>query len=602
MPVQNRIDHTIDPKAPLRPSTVGLYEKHADICGCPRRFLYYIPEDVRASVEGVFVFGDGTASARELFEKSNWAELADADLYKEKFIVFFLEPTAEGWKPQDPAADLAYVRWVWEQSRVRDQICVHEAKYYYIGYGTGGTMAQMAAMDDPAEIAGVASVGAPDVPETFIRENGEALCVHLGNYEDPDGRFGHHKKDFTVPSWIISDAPAAETAESTAARYWRACAGTAAQPHLLRPDVMEYVREAPAPWTVNQDKDCFRVWISQIPDAKADYGRLINRRLLDEFLRGVRCWTGEPGGDLRLAFDPVQDLGCEYHYEEIDGWMREYYVYVPQAVKNTPEKPVPLVFAIHGYSCSGEIYAGNSDWHKVADQNGFIVVFPSAVNGYLRSDNPDNPAIGENDTELPAWNLLDLCPVAPNELTFFEEMLRRVSATHAIDSSRVFVTGHSLGSLMTQFLGLARPDLFAAIAPCSGVLFMNAYHKFLKKESVKKRSRVVLPIWMFTGEEEKWLLDNMPTPENATGLSIDLWRELNGQPNAKDHDYEAYRMDFGRFRDYIFPDKENRPMLRYTWVKELPHATMTEMSFRIWNEFFSKIRRDVDGSIIMEQL
>ena len=43
-------------------------------------------------------------------------------------------------------------------------------------------------------------------------------------------------------------------------------------------------------------------------------------------------------------------------------------------------------------------------------------------------------------------------------------------------------------------------------------------------------------------------------------------------------------------------------MLRYTWVKELPHATMTEMSFRIWNEFFSKIRRDVDGSIIMEQL
>ena len=96
MPVQNRIDHTIDPKAPLRPSTVGLYEKHADICGCPRRFLYYIPEDVRASVEGVFVFGDGTASARELFEKSNWAELADADLYKEKFIVFFLEPTAEG--------------------------------------------------------------------------------------------------------------------------------------------------------------------------------------------------------------------------------------------------------------------------------------------------------------------------------------------------------------------------------------------------------------------------------------------------------------------------------------------------------------------------
>ncbi|MDY3692547.1 MAG: PHB depolymerase family esterase [Dysosmobacter sp.] len=601
MLVNNRIDHTIDPKNPLRPSTVGVYEKNGVICGRERCFLYYIPEDVRSSVEGIFIFGDGTTTARELYEKSNWVELADSDEYKEKFIVFFLEPTADGWGLETPAPDLAYVRWVWEESRKRDQMCVHEAKYYYIGYGTGGTMAQMAAMDDSAEIAGVASLGAPDVSEKFIRENGEASCVHLGNYEDPTGKYGHHKKDFTVPSWIVSDAPVEEAAESAAARYWRACAETSPTPHLLRPDVLEYVRETPAPWTVNQDRECFRVWISHIPDAKADYGRRMNRRLLSEFLRRVRRWTGEPGGDLRMAFDPVRDLGCEYHYEEIGGWMREYYVYLPEAVKAAPQKPVPLVFAIHGYSCSGEIYAGNSDWHKVADRNGFIVVFPSAVNGYLRTDNPDNPAVGENDTELPAWNLLDLCPVAPDELTFFEEMLRRVSAAHAVDSSRVFVTGHSLGSLMTQYLGLARPELFTAIAPCSGVLFLNAYEKFMKKECVVNRKQAVLPVWMFAGEEEQWLLDNMPTPDNATGISIDTWRRLNGQPNPDDHAYESYRTDKGRFRDYVFPDAQGRPILRYTWVKELPHATMTEMSFRIWDEFFSKLSRAEDGSVIMER-
>ena len=599
MPAKNRVDHTIDPQNPLRPSTVGVYEKTGTICGVERRFLYYIPEGVRSSVEGVFVFGDGTVSSRELFEKSNWAELADSDEYKEKFIVFLLEPAVGGWALASPAADLAYTRWVWQESRRRDQMCVHEAKYYYIGYGSGGTMAQMAAMDDPAEIAGVASLGAPDISQEFIGKNGDAVCVHLGNYEDPEGKYGHRKKDFTVPCWIVSDAPTEETAESAAARYWRACGGTAPEPRMLRPDVLEYVRETPAPWTVNQDKACFRLWISQIPNAKEDYGRLMNRRLLSEFLRHVRRWTGEPGGDLRFAFDPVRDLGCEYHYEEIGGWMREYYVYVPDSVKAAPEKAVPLVFAIHGYSCSGEIYAGNSDWHKVADQNGFLVVFPSAVNGYLRTDNPDNPAVGENDTELPAWNLLDHCPVAPDELTFFEEMLQRVSTTHAVDKSRVFVTGHSLGSLMTQYLGLARPELFAAIAPCSGVLFLNAYQVFMKKLPVINRRQAVLPVWMFAGEEEQWLLDHMPLPGNATGISIDTWRNLNGQPDPDDHSYESFRKDNGRFRDYVFPDAESRPILRYTWVQELPHATMPEMSFRIWNEFFSKLSRGEDGEVIL---
>ena len=33
-------------------------------------------------------------------------------------------------------------------------------------------------------------------------------------------------------------------------------------------------------------------------------------------------------------------------------------------------------------------------------------------------------------------------------------------------------------------------------------------------------------------------------------------------------------------------------MVNYTWVDYMPHATMTEMSFRIWEEFFSKFSRD----------
>lgn len=40
-------------------------------------------------------------------------------------------------------------------------------------------------------------------------------------------------------------------------------------------------------------------------------------------------------------------------------------------------------------------------------------------------------------------------------------------------------------------------------------------------------------------------------------------------------------------------------VLDYTPPKELPHATMPEMSLRIWNEFFSKLSREEDGGVLL---
>ena len=591
-----RVNHEIDPMHPLRPSVTGLLEKKVIIHGVERRFLVYVPEDVRASTSGVYVLGGNGVTARQLFEESNWRQLADTDEYKEKFIVLFLEPANGTWNVIAPEDDLAYMHAVWMMAHQRDQFCIHEAKRYLVGYGAGGAMAQMTAMDEPALYAGVVSVGNVSIPKEYIAQKREERCVMLNGYEDPDGKYNYRKKEFAVPAWIISDTRMEETAETPAAKHWRDCARTAEQPHLLRPDTMEYLRTEPAPFGVNQEKEAFRVWISRIEGAEEEHGRLVNRRIYTEFLNRVRRWMSSPGGDLRMAFDPVRDLGMEYHYEEIDGWMREYYVYVPHAVKTAPEKPVPLVFAMHGYACSGEIYAGNSDWHKVADRAGFIVAFPTAVHGYLRFDDQDNPAVGAYDTELPAWNLLDLCPVAPDELKFFDEMLKRICASHAIDRSRVYATGHSLGSLMTQYLGLARPDVFAAIAPCSGVLFTNSLSVFRKKPAVLSRPDVKLPIWMFGGEKEEWLMEAVPTVENMTGQTINYWRELNHMPSNAAEDFETYRTDQGRWKDYVFA-AEDVPMVRYTWVEEMPHATMTEMSFRIWEEFFSRISRTSSGTV-----
>ncbi|MBQ8144585.1 MAG: hypothetical protein IJ042_07335, partial [Butyricicoccus sp.] len=186
-----RVNHEIDPMNALRPSVVGLLEKTVEIGGVERRFLVYLPEGVRASTSGVFVLGDNGVTAQQMFEESNWRELADTDEYKEKFIVFYLEPANGAWEIDAPENDLAYMHAVWLMSHARDEFCLHEAKAYLAGYGAGGAMAQMLAMDEPALYAGVASVDAAPIPEAYIASKREEHCVLLNGYEDPDGKYGY---------------------------------------------------------------------------------------------------------------------------------------------------------------------------------------------------------------------------------------------------------------------------------------------------------------------------------------------------------------------------------------------------------------------------
>ena len=77
-----------------------------------------------------------------------------------------------------------------------------------------------------------------------------------------------------------------------------------------------------------------------------NFGRRINRRIWKDFLYPVRKWMGDPGGDLRITRDPVRDPGMEYHYEMVDGYRREWYLFVPKKVREAPEKKVPLVFCV----------------------------------------------------------------------------------------------------------------------------------------------------------------------------------------------------------------------------------------------------------------
>src|SRR5205823_3954159 len=61
------------------------------------------------------------------------------------------------------------------------------------------------------------------------------------------------------------------------------------------------------------------------------------------------------------------------------GRKREYLLYVPRSYDHA--KPTPLVISLHGASLWGAAQKETSQWNRVADEYGFIVVYPSGEGG-----------------------------------------------------------------------------------------------------------------------------------------------------------------------------------------------------------------------------
>ena len=578
-----------DPKNPYAPKFSGTFELPVEYAGKKRRMLVYVPHDIRESTAGILVLGENGQTADDLLEHSGWCEIADTEECKERLIVFFLEPENGTWNMDEaygtPDGDVAYINAAALAAADRKLFCVHESKFYLVGCKEGGVLANMAAAYDPAFFAGVASVGGSAVSERYLTDCGQAYALNLDGFEDSEHRKDIRKQDIPMPAWIIDDPTVSTGTGDAILTYWRkAC--EAEEGRQLSPDQYEYYRVKETPYAPNQDKEAYRVCHSSISDASEQYAKRLQRRIWKDFLYRQRRWMSSPGGELRVTKDPVRDLGMEYHYEEFDGWMREWYVYIPQSVRRNPDKKVPLVLAMHGYTCTGEIYAGNSGWYDVAEKHGFIVVFPSALHAKV---NMPEQGLMPDWAPLNAWNVF-LENDRPDELKFFSFLLDKMIAEYPVDAHRVFATGHSWGSLMTEMLALGLTKRFAAVAPCSGAFFGGAYEKMTSLPYAAENG-VQLPIWMFWGSDEEWLIPSEPTHENETGLTVELWLKRNGKADMIPADWAQRTCTVnGRFKDHYF-DREGTAPVQFTQVDYMPHATMPEMSFRIWEEFFSKFSR-----------
>ncbi|MCM4079776.1 extracellular catalytic domain type 1 short-chain-length polyhydroxyalkanoate depolymerase [Paractinoplanes hotanensis] len=128
------------------------------------------------------------------------------------------------------------------------------------------------------------------------------------------------------------------------------------------------------------------------------------------------------------------------------------HLYVPDRVAANPA----LLVAVHYCTGSGPAFFSGTEFASLADQHGFIVVYPSATRSGQCYDVSTAGALRHDSTSDPAGIV---------------SMVRYVQQRYGTDPNRTFVTGASSGAMMTNVLLGDYPDVFAAGSAFSGVPF-----------------------------------------------------------------------------------------------------------------------------------
>jgi polyhydroxybutyrate depolymerase len=134
------------------------------------------------------------------------------------------------------------------------------------------------------------------------------------------------------------------------------------------------------------------------------------------------------------------------------GLNRNYILHVPTGYQHI--QPIPLVVNIHAFSSDAPYQEISSNMNATADANGFAVAYPNSDSN--------------------SWNAGACCGASRDsnndDVQFIRNVVADIKSKICVDASRIYVTGMSNGGFMSNLLGCKASDLFAAIAPVSGML------------------------------------------------------------------------------------------------------------------------------------
>ncbi|MEQ8672227.1 MAG: PHB depolymerase family esterase [Aggregatilineales bacterium] len=135
----------------------------------------------------------------------------------------------------------------------------------------------------------------------------------------------------------------------------------------------------------------------------------------------------------------------------LNGETRNLLFYIPESYDNT--LAVPLILSLHGFASSPNQQSSYSDWHDLAEAEGFIVAYPQGTGFPLR------------------WNSGDLGVRLGNvadDVGYINALMDWFITNWCIDETRIYVNGLSNGGGMTDRLACELSERIAAVGMVAG--------------------------------------------------------------------------------------------------------------------------------------
>ncbi len=166
--------------------------------------------------------------------------------------------------------------------------------------------------------------------------------------------------------------------------------------------------------------------------------------------------TTKTGSEV-LALSKVKP-GNHLKFMVYDKKIASYLLNIPPSYDEN--EPTPLVVALHGRGERDFLMADKTGLNDKADEEGFIVVYPNGIGGFLM---------------FKWWNSGIFWPIIISErdiddVGFIKRIIERLESNLNINSSRIYVTGHSNGAMMAYRVGAELSEKISAIAPVAGTI------------------------------------------------------------------------------------------------------------------------------------
>ncbi len=202
-------------------------------------------------------------------------------------------------------------------------------------------------------------------------------------------------------------------------------------------------------------------------------------------------------------------------------------LYVPERLADKPA----LVVVLHGCTQNAAAYDHGSGWSRLADQEGFILLFPEQS----RTNNPNlcfnwfSPADQMRDQGEP--------------LSIYQ-MIAASMIRFGVDPSRIFITGLSAGGAMTSTMLAVYPELFAGGAIIAGLPYGIAHNVMQALEAMRsppqsQGAQLGDYVRQASGHAGFWptisiwhgTSDATVNPANADAI-LNQWRAVHGLADA----------------------------------------------------------------------